>query len=549
MRVDAMRVAHRLLARFAFCGVLLLPGLARAQQTETNTNVDAERFKPAVTPDGWVTAEGSGLRPTADPWEFGLYLNYGVNPLVAVDAGNDLSRQFVGGHLGFDAIASVTLADPFVLGLDMPLYAAQSGDYDPSFAGLGDLRLVPKLRIMDDREDAIGLALTPEVRLPTHTGDFSGGARNVVVIPKVILDHRFRSGIRIGFNLGALFRQKTEFFNVSAGSELVYAGALGYTLGGLEGKTELGVELNGAAGLVAHDTEELPLELFAYIRQVLSPQWDLIAGPGFGLIAGYGVPTIRIFAGVRFRPTSHDADDDGISDDVDRCPNIPEDRDGYQDTDGCPDEDPDADRDGVPDWDDQCPDAKETINGYEDDDGCPDTGSSQVIYEDGQFRVLDAVHFEHGSAKLQEDSYGLLDQVALTIKAHPEMKVRVEGHTDDTGPEVVNRRLSQNRAESVRRYLIRKGVQPGRVEAKGYGETRPLERGTSEEARAANRRVEFVVIEGSEPSHGLTPTRVPAQSSKHGSSTLDSSQSSGGASVGGSVQGSAHGSVRGGTGK
>jgi OmpA-OmpF porin, OOP family len=500
-----MRVAHRLLPHLVLSAVLLAPRWALGQQTATHTNVDAERLKPAVTPDGWVTAEGSGLRPTADPWEFGLYLNYGVNPLVAIDEENDLSSRFVGGRLGVDAIASVTLADPFVLGLDMPVYAAQSGDFDPSFAGLGDLRLVPKFRLTDDREDAIGFALTPEVRLPTHTGDFSGGARNVVVIPKAILDHRFRSGVRIGFNVGALFRQKTELFNVEAGSEFVYAAALGYTLGGLDGKTELGVELNGAVGLVAHDTEELPLELFAYVRQILSPEWDLIAGPGFGLVAGYGVPTFRVFAGIRFRPTSHDADDDGISDDADRCPNLPEDRDRYQDADGCPDEDPDADRDGVPDWDDQCPNAKETINGYEDEDGCPDSGSSQVIYEDGNFRVLDAVHFEHGSAQLETQSHGLLDQVALTIKAHPEMRVRVEGHTDDTGPEVVNRRLSQNRAESVRRYLISKGVQPSRIEAKGYGETRPLDKGTSEEARAANRRVEFVVIEGSEPSQGQAP--------------------------------------------
>jgi hypothetical protein len=82
-------------------------------------------------------------------------------------------------------------------------------------------------------------------------------------------------------------------------------------------------------------------------------------------------------------------------------------------------------------------------------------------------------------------------------------------------------------------------VQPNRIEAKGYGESRPLESGTSEEARAANRRVEFVVIEGGEPSQGMTPTRVPTQGSTQGSSTRDSSHGSGGVSVGGSGQGSA----------
>ena len=76
------------------------------------------------------------------------------------------------------------------------------------------------------------------------------------------------------------------------------------------------------------------------------------------------------------------------------------------------------------------------------------------------------------------------------------MKVRVEGHTDDTGPEDVNMRLSQQRAESVRRYMIRKGVSPRRLEAKGYGESKPLESGTGDRARAANRRVEFIVVDG-----------------------------------------------------
>jgi OOP family OmpA-OmpF porin len=117
-----------------------------------------------------------------------------------------------------------------------------------------------------------------------------------------------------------------------------------------------------------------------------------------------------------------------------------------------------------------------------------------VIYEDGQFKVLDTVKFEHGSAKLDKDSLSLLDQVALTIKANPQVeRVRVEGHTDDTGPRDVNLRLSKQRALVVRDYLIRKGVSPRRLSAEGYGPDRPLVEGTSDSARAKNRRVEFVV--------------------------------------------------------
>lgn len=492
----AMQHAKRQLGRFVLITGILAPGHALGQQTETQTDLDAERFKPAVTPDGWVNAEGSGLRPTGDRWEFGLFLNYGVNSLVAVDETDDVESQFVAGRLGMDAIVSVTLAEPLVVGVDVPFFLGQTGDFDPSFAGLGDLRVVPKFRLVDDRDAAIGLALAPEIRLPTHTGDFSGGARNLVVVPKAMIDHRFRSGIRLGFNVGVLFRERTEFFNVAAGSEAAYAAALGYTFGGLGGKTEIGAEANGAVGLSEQDREELPLELLGFVRHVFGNEWEIMAGPAVGLVAGYGVPTFRGFVGLRYRPTFHDADRDGISDQDDRCPNLAEDLDRYQDTDGCPEEDPDADRDGVPDWDDRCPGEKETINGVDDDDGCPDSGDPRVIYEEGEFKILDPVHFEHGSAKIDPSSHELLDQVALTAKAHPEMKVRVEGHTDDTGPEDVNMRLSQQRAESVRMYLVNRGVAAHRVEAKGYGESKPLESGTSDRARSANRRVEFIVVEG-----------------------------------------------------
>ena len=479
---------HRSTRTLMLLGTLAMPCIAQAQ-------VDAERFKPAVTPDGWVNAEGSGLRNTADRWEFGLFMNYGINPLVIADDNADVTSQIVGGRLGFDALASVTIARPFTIGLDVPFFLAQRGDYDPSFAGLGDLRIVPKLRFLDDRVDPVGLALVAELRAPTHSGDFSGGERNVAFIPKAVLDHRFGNGIRLGFNVGAAIRETATFDNIEAGSELVYAGALGYRIGGMDGKTEIGVELNGAAGLSEMDKEELPLEGFLFVRHEPTAEWEIMAGPGIGIIPGYGVPTFRIFAGVRYRPTSHDKDNDGIADDEDLCPDVAEDRDHYQDSDGCPEEDPDGDRDGVADWDDECPNDQETINGVDDDDGCPDSGDPRVVFEDGKFKILDPVHFEHGSSEISEDSHELLDQVALTVKAHPELKVQVEGHTDDTGPAEVNQRLSQERANKVRGYLVDKGVSPQRVRAKGFGESKPLEEGTTEGARSSNRRVEFVVIE------------------------------------------------------
>ncbi len=457
-----------------------------------SAQVDVERFKPAVTHDGIVTAEGSAVRDTGDRWEFAAYMNYQRNSLVATDDSGDVTTTFVDGRAGFDLIGSATLFGPVALGLGMPFYFAQTGDGDPEWSGLGDLRIVPKVRILDHR-DSFGLALAAEVRVPTNTGDFAGSDK-VTVYPKAIVDNYFRNGIHIGFNLGVLLKETDNFQNLAAGSEIGYAAALGYRFGGLTGKTEIGAEAVGGIGLQQTDEEEVPLELLGYVRHHFNEDWQVLGGPGMGLIAGYGVPTWRVWAGVRFTPTSNDSDGDGISDSNDQCPNEPEDRDGQMDSDGCPEEDPDGDQDGVPDWSDDCPNAKETINGVDDEDGCPDTGDPRVIYEDGEFQVLDAVHFEHGSSEISPESYGLLDQVALMIKANPDLeRVRVEGHTDATGPEEVNQRLSQSRAESVRRYMINKGVAPQRLRAVGYGESKLLVEGDSPEANAKNRRVQFFV--------------------------------------------------------
>lgn len=471
---------------------LLFLASAALHANVTSAQVDAERFKPAVTHDGWVNAEGSTTRHPDDAFELGAFLNFSKHALVSVDGEGELNQTFVDNRVGIDLLGSLSLTDRFSIGLGLPAYV-QSGDVDPSTGGLGDLRLVPKYEILSDRE-SIGLALAAELRAPTHTGDFSGGARNVQVIPKVIVDHRFRSGWRAGGNVGAAIRETSTFFNIVAGNELVYAAALGYRFGGLDGDTEVGFELNGALGLEQLDAEESPLEAFLFARHDLNPEWEIIGGPGVGLIEGYGVPTFRGFIGVRYRPTSHDQDHDGIADSVDECPRYAEDRDGIEDADGCPEEDPDSDRDGVADVDDECPEDKETINGHEDDDGCPDSGDPRVLFEDGKFKILDTIEFEHGSADVKPESSSLLDQIAQTMKANPDIeRIRVEGHTDDTGPRDVNVRLSKQRAAAVRKHLVDRGVSPQRLSSEGYGPDRPLESGTSDDARARNRRVEFVV--------------------------------------------------------
>lgn len=488
-----MRKGRRMRAGITAASAGLVLAVAASASAQETNDIDVERFKPAVTHDGFVMTEGSGVREPADPWEFGLFLNYARNPLIVGTSDGKVRREIVGGRLGFDLMASVTIAEPFAIGLDIPFFLAQSGEGSPSFAGLGDIRLVPKLRLLDDR-DSIGLGLVAELRVPTHTGDFSGGARNVVFWPRIVLDHRFAPGLRFGVNAGVAIREGTTYANVEAASEVTYAAALGYRFGGIDGKVEIGAEANGGIGLAAADLEETPLEALGYVKINPSEEWEIVAGPGIGALAGYGVPVFRVFAGVKYTPTSHDRDSDGVDDERDLCPDVPEDRDADYDSDGCPEEDADDDQDGVPNVDDECPDEKETINGVEDDDGCPDKGEPDVVYEDGEIKMRQMIRFRSGSAELEPESRRTLDQVALVMKAHPEVEeVRVEGHTDETGTRELNLRLSKQRANVVRNYLIRKGVSPGRLTAEGYGPDKPLATGDDPASLAKNRRVEFVV--------------------------------------------------------
>lgn len=483
------------IARLALASLLAFAALAAAPQSAAAqaNNIDVERFKPAVTHDGFIDVEGSGVRPTDDRWAFGFFVNYAYDPLV-VAAGNDLRTRIVGGRLGADLMASLTVAGPFAIGLDLPFFLAQTGERSPSFAGLGDVRVVPKLRILDDR-DSVGLGLVAELRAPSHLGDFSGGARNVVFWPRLVFDHRFGiSGLRLGVNGGVAIREGTTFINVNAGSDVTYAVALGYRFGGVDGKVELGGEAEGAIGLAAQDREELPLEGRVYLKINPSDEWELAFGPGIGALPGYGVPLARGFFGVRYTPTSHDADHDGVTDAEDKCPDQPENRNGYEDRDGCPDEEPDSDADGVPDSEDQCPTQKETINGIQDDDGCPDGGPAKVMREGGKIVILEDVRFESGSDKIEPESYAILNQVALVMRANRDIeRIRVEGHTDDTGPREVNLELSKTRARAVKAYLVKRGVRPNRLVTEGYGPDRPVVRGSDEASRAKNRRVEFVV--------------------------------------------------------
>ncbi len=221
-------------------------------------------------------------------------------------------------------------------------------------------------------------------------------------------------------------------------------------------------------------------------------------------------------------PVDDDPDKDGIKGDADKCPDKAEDKDGFEDEDGCPEPDNDGDgildgddkcpnkaenkngvddEDGCPEEDtdgdgffgsaDKCPDAPETKNNYKDDDGCPDEIPAAVKKFTG---VIEGINFKTGSAVILRGSYPLLDRAVEVLKEFNDVRMEISGHTDDRGKDDMNQTLSQKRAESVKAYFVGKGIADNRLVALGQGETAPIADNKTSGGRAKNRRTEFKLI-------------------------------------------------------
>ncbi len=252
--------------------------------------------------------------------------------------------------------------------------------------------------------------------------------------------------------------------------------------------------------------------------------------------------------------TAEDTDKDGLTDDVDRCPRAPEDVDSFEDEDGCPEEDNDSDgvndpedgcpldpedrdafedtdgcpeldndKDGLSDTIDACPNDPEDRDGFEDDDGCPDTDNDKdgipdwpdpvdrcpnkpgvppdgcekkydlVVVTENKIELKQTVFFDTNKATIKSVSFPLLNDVAKAMVDFPTVKVDIEGHTDSQGSDKKNLKLSQKRAESVKAYLVKRGITKDRMVPRGYGESVPIADNRTADGRAQNRRVEFVI--------------------------------------------------------
>ena len=565
-----------------------------------------QQFEPAPAGDRFFGVPDAHVTGT-QPYVMVLG-NYGYKPLSLrqqnTSGGYDKVGEIVGNQVYVHIDASVSILDRFLLNVDVPIAATQSGDsalQGTVGSGIADIRVGGRINVVGSQKDPFALALAGDFWLPTGKQEKGTGDENVRANPKLILSGNVSDSFVYSFNAGYLFRHYQDLGTAKVGDAITFGAAAAAVLA--DGMVQVGPEIYGNTVTEANakpdttDKTGLLLTHRSPIEAILGARFrigDVVVGAaaGPGLTKAPGTPIFRALASIAFVPQVKvepgDRDHDGITDDKDACPDTPgvpnadpklngcppppppdRDGDGIPDAqDACPDQpgvanadpkkngcpadrdgdgipdaqdacpdvagvaDPDpkkngcpADRDGdgIPDAQDACPDVpgmksddpkkngcppdKDGDGIYDKDDACPDVpgvadpdpkknGCPKLATLVGkEIKISEQVHFETGKSIIKSDSDKLLGEVAAILKEHTEIStMSIEGHTDTKGNKGANKVLSQQRAESVKKWLAKNGgIDAKRMTAKGFGQDKPIQTNDTEEGRAANRRVEFHV--------------------------------------------------------
>ncbi len=558
-----------------------LASLALFALPSTAVAIDADTFQPSGSGiDGQGTLQ---LHHPALGFKKSFYAGVGLswaNDPIVVQHSNGDEEAYVGALLGTRVAGGYTIAGKARVDVAMPLYP-YAGAPEAAWSGFsfGDLELGALIPLIPFEEGGPGVAIHTGLVLPTG-GDYTGQAGVGLDLAAAAAG---KSGA-LGWaaNLGVSLTKAEDLGDLKLGTSLDPGLGLSYdvTQAVLIG-AEVTSILTLAGGLGPFNKN--PTEGHLYATYGAESGLFVTGGVGTGLVAGIGAPDVRLFATISYHglgePPVYDQDADGILDEDDQCPLEAEDKDNYQDEDGCPDLD--NDQDGIPDVRDQCARQAEDMDGFKDMDGCPDPDNDgdrvldtedecpkeagslktkgcpdrdadgimdsldncidqagpantrgcpdadrdripddrdacpdepadpradpersdgcpkRVVVTRNKIEILDKIHFETGKSKIRRDSFDLLDEIAEVLNDNPDIKqVEIAGHTDNSGSEDVNMRLSQARAEAVMMHLVKKGdIDPVRLVAKGYGPTRPVAENETKEGKAENRRVEFVILE------------------------------------------------------
>jgi outer membrane protein OmpA-like peptidoglycan-associated protein len=510
----------RWLQTLALLGVLSggIPG-AHAQDGAV-----IERFVPSADRvDGFLVTQPARVR---DGFSFGILTltNAAWRPLVVRDAEGEIQSEVVQGTVTQHTLGSIRFADRFELGFDVPVVVFQRGEStagtaaEGATAGLADIRVVPRIEIWSSAEtdggNGVSLGVAGDVYLPTgdpellRGGALRGGGR--ILVDGIV------GPWGLGANLGYLAGPATAVFGTRMDDTFGWSGAASWAW---TDSLTLRGDIWGSVASVRSELRRGDIPAEGGLGVVWQQGWLVLEGGlSTGIAAGFGTPTARgWFAIGGSMPAPAPAEP--IVEIVPPPPVEPpppvvqctsENLATY-----CPE--PPAAR---------C--AGTTIERYaaacNSDGGCtvlttpelcpPDatcvelaegpvcvdevTSEPQAIVDLSQQRIIinRRVYFDHDQATLQERSHEILNEVADTLLAHPQLThVVVVGHTDSTGSDAYNDRLSQARAETVVRYLEGRGVASSRLSARGEGESVPVAPNDNADGRAQNRRVEFLIEE------------------------------------------------------
>ena len=535
--------ARRLLCAWSVALLLVAPSLLGAER-----RVDVTPSANLVAGDPAIVAASPGARGDR-LLRAALVFDYTRAPLALVASNQDV-HLVVEDQLWARALASFAVSHRWLLALELPVLLREAGERQ-SFAAelapasqsmaLGDPRFTLRGRLWGP-PDGLALGFGVRASAPLATGEYAGSP-GPVISPFLALGHQGSTTFS-AFNVGFEWRQHQTLPGIlptRIGTSVQLAWATGFTLDPAH-STRLGPEVavnmtigNGARLL---DPRSTVCELLVHLQhRLLGGPFEIGAAFGPAIGRAPGAADYRALLSVVFSPEEPapppDSDDDRVPDDADMCPSLRGEASEDPLMHGCPPVPSDTDGDGIPDTIDACPRTpgepsivrkrhgcpkpqdRDQDSIVDTDDACPDQAGVEsndperrgcpppkpkAALEQSQIAITEQVQFETGTAVIRDDSSELLQQVVNVLQSHPEVEsCEVAGHTDDTGKPDLNRQLSEARARAVMSWLVARGIDAKRLSARGYGESRPIADNTSEEGRARNRRVEFLILRRATP--------------------------------------------------
>lgn len=416
----------------------------------TGAGADLHLFRPAVDARGFFSVNGASVLP-GKAFSFGMVLDYGhgLMPLSSGHGADYMVDHALQGTFNFN----YGLFDRLVLGLSAPVVLnwgtsltdigpGGAGNYDVkglTAQGLGAFALHAKVMILPPTS-IIGIALVAQGGVGIGQVRNFGADPGFYYWPQVILEKQFGETniIRLGLNAG--FRGHTgknaTFGAGKDGKPILTSGLFEYGNLGTAGfaasirfsdKVDLTAETYATymVGGGADSKQRLSAEALGGFKIFVQKNSYLYLAGGIGYTPGFQSADQRGVLGFVFEPLNEDRDHDGIPDGEDVCPDEPEDKDGDEDADGCPEQDPadepvkvrtgDSDGDGILDVQDQCPNKAEDLDGFQDTDGCPEEDNDKDGIPDGKDACMNVAEDkdnwkdDDGCPEDDNDSDGILD--------------------------------------------------------------------------------------------------------------------------------------------